>query len=697
MNYGKLKIYKLDEKVISYDVEIPETNQEFYVGLSYKDSIPNKTGMLYSYLNSYPYKASMYTPDTKMPVDFIFMDNVGTIIKIHKNAKPLSKETTSCYSVGAVLEVNAGDCEKYGIQLGDIAPIPLKTDNKMFLPLEIKNLKYKKLGNTIYANTNNGKYYMYSYKSHCWYNVDNNFKERFKEINLILKNFLKEENLNEKEANEFAINYDKELLLDYRKYQKRYYQNEKYLIYEYTPETGSFRYYKFKSGWDGWEHRQINNNKFNEMKETSQILTKENVDKLIIKVEKEFQEEKINKINYENFEKYRNLICGMFSYCHCYYKENNSQGWLHSYMDGNKEICENRLERLKKNNIIYDYKIYGGNHAVWQYQKELSPTLPSAETIHMCSNWIIMPDENKMYLEDEIVKEPANKVKETKNLTLSFRQTSWISFDPSDFEKENDISSDASFSIKTDYQKIGQYNVITDNLIKDIQKFIKNLDKNNFAALHNEEYTYFKLLAWKHDDKIRFIMQDYNDYNVKTQIDTIVKKEILLESLKKLEKSFKRLHEKNLKTYKQIYGTCEKISYTQPKPKKDWVALQDVNGKSFWMIKGVYDNPEYIGEDDFKNKCKKLNKYYKKWKKLIRELRDKKFKPDYIVSQADIDFFYNETYFRFPSWQIKFKNSNGYEQALFDYIEKDIEKDLTEAGATYIKYKVKKEIIGKKD
>ena len=698
MKYGKLKIYKLDGNIISYDVEIPESHQEFCIGLSYKNSIPENTGMLYNYLNSYPQDARMFTPDTKMPVDFIFMDNVGTIIKIHKNAKPLSRETTSCYSVGAVLEVNAGDCDKYGIQLGDIALIPLESEYEMFLPIEIKDLKYKKLGNTIYAITNNEKYYMYSYKSHCWKNVVDDFEERFKEINLILEDFLEEENLNEKEANEFAINYDKELLLDYRKYQKRYYQNNKYLIYEYTPETGSFRYYKFKSGWDGWEHRSLNGSIFREMKETSQILTKDNVDKLIAKVEKEFQKDEVNKINSENIEQYRNLICGMFPYCHCFYKEDNSQGWLHSFMDGSKEICENRLEKLKKNKKIYDYKIYGGNHAAWSFQKKLYPTLPSAESTHMCSNWIIMPNENKIYLEDEIVKEPENKVKETKNITTSFRQTLWLSFNPSDFENEKDITSDVSFSIKTDYQKVGRYNVIADNLIINIPKFIKNLDKNNFAVLHNEEYMYFKLLAWKHNDnKIRFIMQDYSDFYVETKIDTIVKKEILLESLKKLEKSFKRLHEKNLKTYRQIYSDCKKISYTQPKPKKDWVALQDVNGKTFWMIKGMYNNPEYISEIDFKNNLKKLNEYYKKWKKTIQELRDKKFKPDYVVSQADIDFFYNGKYFHFPSWQIKFKNSNGYEQALFDYIEKDIEKDLIEAGVTYIEYKVKKEKIIKQD
>lgn len=685
MIYGKIKIFKLDGDIISYNVEIPTKDNEFYVGLSYKDSIPPKTGMFYNYLNFYPQEAKMFTPDTQMPVDFIFMDNVGTIIKIYKNAKPLSEKIISCYSVGAVLEVNAGDCDRYDIKIGDIAHFPLRFQNAQFFPLSIKDLSYKKLGNTIYAIDKENNYFMYSYKAHCWQKVDADFEKRFKEIIQILKNFSDEKSLCEKEANEFAINYDKELLFDYRKYQKRYYQNGKYLIYEYTPETGIFRYYKFNSGWKVFKNSQINSDKFHELKETSQILTKKLTDKLIKSAEKFLTEIEIKEINNENAEKYEDFINELFSYCNCFYKENDSSGWLHSFMDGSKKICENRLEELKKDNKIYDYKIYGGNSALWRFQKELSPSLPSAEVIHQCSNWIIMPNENKMYLEGEIVKEPLNKSKETKNIKMTIRQTAWSSFDPSDFENENDVISDAYFSIKTDYQKIGRYYIIADDIISGLTKFIKNLDKNNFAILHNEEYKYFKILAWKHkDEKIRFIMQDYNDDNVKTQIDTIVEKKIFIGSFKKLEKSFKRLHEKNLKTYKQIYSNCQKISYSQPKPKKDWVELQDVNGKIFWMIKGVYDNPEYVNKDDFKNKYKKLNKYFEKWESRIQKLNDKNFNPNQVLLRKEIYFFYEQAYLYLPYWNIKIENSNNNEHAIFSYIIKDIEKDLIEAGATYI-------------
>lgn len=552
MRYGELQIYKLDGNMVTYDVEIPENEEEFTIGFSYKDFIPDKTGMLYYFLIWYPQISKMFTASTVMPVDFIFIDNAGTIIKIHKNAKPLSEKIISCYSVGAVLEVNAGDCDKYGINVGDIALILSYSKNKIFLPLNKQDLKYKQLGKTIYATDSQNKYYMYSYKSHCWLEVDNDYEKNFKEIIQILNIFKEEKSLSANEANDFAINYDKQLLFNFRKYKKVYYQTGKYLFYEYTPETGDFRFYKFNSGWIGWEHTDISYDSFQALKEKSQILTKKDVEDLIIQVEKDLSETEIDNINNENEEQYRNFRFGMFEYCECFYKQNNSSGWLYSTMDGNEKICEMKLEELKKNKEIYDYRIFANNNSIWRRGKELFPTIPSARETHMRSSLIIMPNEDKMYFDYEIVKEPSNEVKESKNFTMKFRQSGWVSFDSSSFDSEEDVYSEAYFSIKTDYQQVYRYAVITDDIIADIPNFIKNLDKNNFAVIQNEEYAYFKMLAWKHkNDKIRFIFQDYNSDDVITEIDTIMENKIFQESFKKLEKSFERLHKKNLEDYKE--------------------------------------------------------------------------------------------------------------------------------------------------
>ena len=93
----KSKIRRADGELINYKVEIPETDEEYSTGLAYRKSLAEQNGMLYLYsgrnifFGCYPYKIGMYTPQTEIPVDFIFCDNVGTIIKIHKNAKPLCK------------------------------------------------------------------------------------------------------------------------------------------------------------------------------------------------------------------------------------------------------------------------------------------------------------------------------------------------------------------------------------------------------------------------------------------------------------------------------------------------------------------------------------------------------------------------------------------------------------------------------
>lgn len=79
----------MEKNEIVFSMEIPETKKEFYNGLTYRKSIPEKTGMLYYYEKETPY-ISMFTPETEIPVDFIFLDNNGKILKI-STAKPLSK------------------------------------------------------------------------------------------------------------------------------------------------------------------------------------------------------------------------------------------------------------------------------------------------------------------------------------------------------------------------------------------------------------------------------------------------------------------------------------------------------------------------------------------------------------------------------------------------------------------------------
>lgn len=123
-----MKQYELDiiaaDKTVRFSVMEPETKEEKSVGLSFLDSLPEKTGMIYFSLDKdypgYPcMEPRMCTRDTKFPVDFLFIDSSGNIRKIDKNVPALSAEIHTDINVVGVLELNAGDCDKYGIEVGD--------------------------------------------------------------------------------------------------------------------------------------------------------------------------------------------------------------------------------------------------------------------------------------------------------------------------------------------------------------------------------------------------------------------------------------------------------------------------------------------------------------------------------------------------------------------------------------------------
>ena len=102
----------------------PETDAEAAMGLSDYDVLPETQGMIYfSRHPEYPghpcMNARMNASDTKFPVDFLFIDWCGNIIKIDKNVPALSSEIHTAPNVVAVLEINAGECDKYGIEVGD--------------------------------------------------------------------------------------------------------------------------------------------------------------------------------------------------------------------------------------------------------------------------------------------------------------------------------------------------------------------------------------------------------------------------------------------------------------------------------------------------------------------------------------------------------------------------------------------------
>lgn len=118
------------ENKIKYTVEIPESDQEEENGLAGRKELPEKHGMLYIFKRATI--VGMMTSQTEIPVDFIFISGAGDIIKIVHNAEPLSNTIYECDNCKAVLEINGGECKKFGIQEEDSILHPvfiLSSDN----------------------------------------------------------------------------------------------------------------------------------------------------------------------------------------------------------------------------------------------------------------------------------------------------------------------------------------------------------------------------------------------------------------------------------------------------------------------------------------------------------------------------------------------------------------------------------------
>jgi uncharacterized membrane protein (UPF0127 family) len=88
-------------------------------GMAFIDDIPENFAVIYDYSSRGPTEVGMFTPDTRIPVDFVFVNQDNKILKIKSNATPLSREITRCDDVVTVIELKGGQCETNNINVGD--------------------------------------------------------------------------------------------------------------------------------------------------------------------------------------------------------------------------------------------------------------------------------------------------------------------------------------------------------------------------------------------------------------------------------------------------------------------------------------------------------------------------------------------------------------------------------------------------
>ncbi|MGG7568306.1 DUF192 domain-containing protein [Rhodovulum sp. DZ06] len=100
-----------------FAVEIADTPESRARGLMHRETMARDAGMLFVF--DPPRPVAFWMRNTILALDLVFVDDSGTVVKIHENAVPFSERLMpSGEPVRAVLEINAGLSAALGLGPG---------------------------------------------------------------------------------------------------------------------------------------------------------------------------------------------------------------------------------------------------------------------------------------------------------------------------------------------------------------------------------------------------------------------------------------------------------------------------------------------------------------------------------------------------------------------------------------------------
>ncbi|MCC3860230.1 DUF192 domain-containing protein [Pseudemcibacter aquimaris] len=106
------------DNTYDFDIELALDDSHRQYGMMFRTELPEMNGMLFIYDNKK--RISMWMKNTFIPLDIIFVDEAGKIMRIEKMAQPRSLSLIRSGGLAkAVLEVNGGLADKLGIDVGD--------------------------------------------------------------------------------------------------------------------------------------------------------------------------------------------------------------------------------------------------------------------------------------------------------------------------------------------------------------------------------------------------------------------------------------------------------------------------------------------------------------------------------------------------------------------------------------------------
>ena len=101
-----------------FEVWIADDENRQRQGLMYVRDLPANQGM--QFINPEPRPSSFWMKNTYIPLDILFIDSRGKVVKVYERTTPLSLESLGVDSpVRAVLELRGGESARRGIRSGD--------------------------------------------------------------------------------------------------------------------------------------------------------------------------------------------------------------------------------------------------------------------------------------------------------------------------------------------------------------------------------------------------------------------------------------------------------------------------------------------------------------------------------------------------------------------------------------------------
>ncbi|WP_299815891.1 DUF192 domain-containing protein [uncultured Jannaschia sp.] len=103
---------------VRFRIELARTPEEQAQGLMFREEMAQLAGMLFVYPSERD--VSFWMRNTLIPLDMIFIDAEGRVVRVHENAVPLDETAIPAGAQTlAVLEINGGMAARLGIDAGD--------------------------------------------------------------------------------------------------------------------------------------------------------------------------------------------------------------------------------------------------------------------------------------------------------------------------------------------------------------------------------------------------------------------------------------------------------------------------------------------------------------------------------------------------------------------------------------------------